>query len=43
MSHTMSPTRHDTYVERRKQERERGMARKAARNNKRAARVAFGR
>lgn len=43
MSHTMSPARHDTYVQRRQTERERGMARKAARNNKAAQRAAFGR
>jgi hypothetical protein len=43
MSHTMSPTRHDTYVQRRITERERSMARKAARQSKRAQRAAFGR
>lgn len=43
MSHTMSPTRHDTYVERRKQEREAGKARKQARQSKAAQRAAFGR
>lgn len=41
MSHTMSPTRHDTYVERRKAERERNTARKRARNAKRMERHAF--
>lgn len=43
MSHTMSPARYDTYVQRRIAEREAGKARKAARNSKRAERVAFGR
>lgn len=43
MSHTMSPARHDTYVQRRIIERERNTARKNARNSKRAERVAFGR
>lgn len=43
MSHTMSPARHDTYVERRKQERERNTARRAARNAKRTERHAFSR
>lgn len=43
MSHTMSPARHDTYIERRKQERERNMARRAARQSKRTERAAFAR
>jgi hypothetical protein len=41
MSHTMSPARHDSYVERRKQEKERNTARKRARQSKRMERHAF--
>jgi hypothetical protein len=41
MSHTMSPARHDNYIERRKAERERNSARRAARRSKGKERAAF--
>ena len=41
MSHTMSPSRHDTYIERRRAEKLTKTARKAQRNAKRMERSAF--